>query len=467
MNNLFYSYLILTLLFKYGSIAKAEDNLYLSGEQVCNNTVAQRGLEKGNYVAVPLNDKQTDHQLDQTQQTTPIYYWTLDEFRAERPSLIYFVGGPGGSAHQFQIDLPDWNIIYFDQRGTACSQFSTEEQALNGSLYSSEIIARDAEQIRQHLGIQQWSVYGHSYGTVPATIYAHLFPSSTKALVLEGTVNSGTSDLWNAPRRLKILQSFYDHLPIELKKVVQSISAGTGNELTFSQIAFSFFYLDDSLKLILNYLNDMKAILPASPSDGAEAKLDIPGTALENLGSSPNSYAAITCRELSGMSADSNFYYQFVNEKFTINRSSSDQSARHERCQTFGLSPDNSLVKTYQASDYPVTVPTTYFQGTTDGATTANQAVHHFKKVAQGPKQMLLKINGGHSPNIGLISKNLTDSAPEETSPNSAQIKTTQQKIFALALSGQQIPQSLIESINQLSDSKWVKTQKNLKPTNP
>lgn len=466
MKNLFYSYLILALLFKSSSIAKAEDSLYLSGQQVCNNTITQRSLEKGDYVAVPLTNTQTESNPNLTQQTTSIYYWTLEEFRPEYPSMIYFVGGPGGSAHQFQINLPNWNIIYFDQRGTACSQFSTLEQALNGSLYSSEMIARDAEYIRQHLGIQQWSVYGHSYGTVPATIYAHLFPTATKALVLEGTVSSGTSDLWNAPRRLKILQSFYDHLPNDLKKVVQTISAGVSNELTFSQIAFSFFYLDDSLKLILNYLNDMKVALLPSPAN-SEAKLDLPGTALENLGSSPNNYTAITCRELSGMKGDSNFYYQFINEKFTINRSISDQEARQQKCQTFGVTAESSLVKTYQAADYSVNVPTTYFQGTTDGATTANQAVHHYKKAAQGPKQILIKINGGHTPNIGLISKNLTDSAPEEPGPNSELIKTTQQKIFTLALTAQPIPQSLLESVNQLSDLKWVKTQKNFNETHP
>lgn len=460
MKSRFYSYLVLTLIFKYSSFAKAEDNPYLSGQQVCDNTITQRSLEKGYYVSVPLTYTQTEGQQDSTQQTTSIYYWTLEEYRPELPTMIYFVGGPGGSAHQFQINLPNWNIIYFDQRGTACSQFSTLEQAMNGSLYSSEMIARDADYIRRHLGIQQWSVYGHSYGTVPATIYAHLFPTSTKALVLEGTVSSGTSDLWNAPRRLKILQSFYDHLPQDSKKVVQSISAGAGNELTFSQIAFSFFYLDDSLKLISNYLNDMKEVMLPSSSD-SNAKLDIPSTAFENLGSSPNNYAAITCRELSGMNADSSFYYQFINEKFMINRSSSDQEARQERCQTFGFSASSNLVKTYQATHFPVSVPTTYFQGTTDGATTANQAIHHFKQVAQGPKQMLIKINGGHNPNIGLISKNLTDSTSAETNSNSDQIKATQQKIFDLALSGQQVPQSLLESINQLSDLKWVKTQKN------
>jgi pimeloyl-ACP methyl ester carboxylesterase len=51
--------------------------------------------------------------------------------------------------------------------------------------FGSRQTARDLETIRQALNVQQWNVYGISYGTTLASTYAALYPASVKATVLD------------------------------------------------------------------------------------------------------------------------------------------------------------------------------------------------------------------------------------------------------------------------------------------
>jgi pimeloyl-ACP methyl ester carboxylesterase len=50
--------------------------------------------------------------------------------------------------------------------------------------------ARDMDRIRQALGIQRLNYWGVSYGTVLGSLYAHLFPTHVRAMVLDGAVDA-------------------------------------------------------------------------------------------------------------------------------------------------------------------------------------------------------------------------------------------------------------------------------------
>ena len=52
----------------------------------------------------------------------------------------------------------------------------------------------------------------------------------------------------------------------------------------------------------------------------------------------------------------------------------------------------------FDATKWPLRVPVTYFQGESDPATLLIGATEHYKKVALGPKQMLVFKQGGHGP---------------------------------------------------------------------
>lgn len=436
-------------------------SVLLSGRDVCRLTEADRPGEFGIWVDVPVD--YSNPALAQTQ----IYGWTLKPFNPDLETFIYFVGGPGASAHQIRFrEFDQWNVIYFDQRGIACSRPQDTNLVMDARFYSSEAIARDADLLRQKLGIQKWSVYAHSYGTVPGTIYAHLFPESTRALVLEGTIERGDSSLWNAPHRRKWLQRYYDHLSPDLQGVVQNLSQPPGDAFFFSRIAFWMSYSDSSEVEITKYLqnqldlelaklnNLLFGILPSDvtgPDPSEEAIQEARGY----LFFGNQNYEAITCRELSAMDLKANFFYRFQNGKFLINEDQAEQASRTSMCNNYGLSPGSPLVKMYEAKNYLLTIPVTYFQGTTDGATEPPMAVHHYKFVAKGFAQLLLKKNGGHQPNQSLIVASEGQSSMEAQS-------MLQAEIFQKALRGLSIEASLLGKLNQNSQTEWVMTKKNM-----
>ncbi|MBL7670827.1 MAG: alpha/beta fold hydrolase [Bdellovibrionaceae bacterium] len=432
----------------------------LTGRDVCRLTETDRQGEIGVWVDVPVD------YAHPTLALTQIYGWTLKPFNPDLESFVYFMGGPGASAHQVRFrELSQWNVIYFDQRGVACSRPENQELVLDGRFYSSEAIARDADLLRQKFGIQKWSVYAHSYGTIPGTIYAHLFPEYTKALVLEGVVESGEAGLWNAPHRRKWLQRFYNKLDPELQGVVQKLSQPPGNELLFSQIAFSMSYSDSAGEELIKYLHIQRDLELASsqplPFGGSPSGLTLDGPSEETIQEargylffSNQNYEAITCRELSAMDLKSNFYYLFQKGKFLFDESQAGQATRISGCLNYGLSPGSPFIKVYAAKSYPLRIPVTYFQGTTDGATEAPMAVHHYKFVAKGFAQLLLKINGGHQPNQSLVLA--SDDSSSVITQSELQIE-----IFQKALRGLSIDPALLRQFNQTSVTDWVMTKKN------
>jgi hypothetical protein len=81
--------------------------------------------------------------------------------RSKKRDFYLFCRGPGGTSHSSSfIEFADWNIVYIDQRGSACSRPATVEQSLDGAYYSSEAIARDADLVREKLGLKKWSIFG-------------------------------------------------------------------------------------------------------------------------------------------------------------------------------------------------------------------------------------------------------------------------------------------------------------------
>jgi pimeloyl-ACP methyl ester carboxylesterase len=64
-------------------------------------------------------------------------------------------------------------------------------QGVDLSLYNSKTIARDVDQLRQQLGIAQWSLYGVSYGTRYAQTIARDFPETVESMVLDATTFPG------------------------------------------------------------------------------------------------------------------------------------------------------------------------------------------------------------------------------------------------------------------------------------
>jgi len=97
---------------------------------------------------------------------------------------VFVHGGPGGgtspAARQF-FDPARYRIVLFDQRG--CGQ-STPHASLTANTTSHLI--DDMERLREELGVEQWLVFGGSWGSTLGLAYAQSHPERVSQLVLRG-----------------------------------------------------------------------------------------------------------------------------------------------------------------------------------------------------------------------------------------------------------------------------------------
>ena len=98
--------------------------------------------------------------------------------------VVVLHGGPGGGcspAMRRYFDASAWRIILFDQRGCGRSRPHASVEA-NTTWH----LVSDMEHIREMLGIEQWVLFGGSWGATLALIYAQTHPERAAALILRG-----------------------------------------------------------------------------------------------------------------------------------------------------------------------------------------------------------------------------------------------------------------------------------------
>jgi proline iminopeptidase len=110
-------------------------------------------------------------------------YWEESGNPRGVPAL-FLHGGPGAGAtpvHRRFFDPAYWRIVIYDQRGGGRSTplGETEDN-------SPDHLVADIERLRGELGIAQWLVFGGSWGSTLALLYAEAHPERCLGLVLRG-----------------------------------------------------------------------------------------------------------------------------------------------------------------------------------------------------------------------------------------------------------------------------------------
>ena len=99
-------------------------------------------------------------------------------------TLLYLHGGPGASCLDFVNQAKalsgKMKVVIFDQLGVLRSDGIAENES-----YSMEYQIEMVEEMRKILGIEKWSVLGHSYGGMLAVLYASACPDSVHKIILE------------------------------------------------------------------------------------------------------------------------------------------------------------------------------------------------------------------------------------------------------------------------------------------
>lgn len=113
--------------------------------------------------------------------------------------VVFLHGGPGAScepSHRRYFDPEKYRIILFDQRGSGKSRpHASLEQN------TTRHLIEDIEKIRQHLKVDNWVVFGGSWGSTLALAYAQAHPGHVLGLVLRGIFLCRKQDI----------QWFYQH----------------------------------------------------------------------------------------------------------------------------------------------------------------------------------------------------------------------------------------------------------------
>jgi pimeloyl-ACP methyl ester carboxylesterase len=151
-------------------------------------------------IEVPL-----DHSEPEGERITVFAREVADPDGLDRPLLVFLQGGPGheaprptrGPTSPAWLDraLREHRVLMLDQRGTGRSSpvgrlegLSPHEQAERLALFRADAIVADAELLREHLGVDRWSILGQSFGGFCALRYLSVAPEALREAFFTGGV---------------------------------------------------------------------------------------------------------------------------------------------------------------------------------------------------------------------------------------------------------------------------------------
>jgi proline iminopeptidase len=150
----------------------------------------------------------------------------LEECGSPKGSPILFLhGGPGAGCtpeHRRFFDPEKYRIILFDQRG--CGRSTPHGELKNNN---TPILLQDIEEIRNYLKVDKWLLFGGSWGSTLALLYAELYPIRVIGMILRGVFLCRKKDLawfYNEDGAARIY-------PDEWQKLIEQIEPSKKNNL--------------------------------------------------------------------------------------------------------------------------------------------------------------------------------------------------------------------------------------------
>jgi pimeloyl-ACP methyl ester carboxylesterase len=164
-------------------------------------TLHAAGLDLTEHeLSVPL-----DHGRPDGEQITLFAREVADVDGHDRPFLVFLQGGPGSEAPRptrmptsptwLDRALADYRVLMLDQRGTGRSSpvgvlpgLPPADQAARLTHFRADSIVRDAELLREALGVDRWSVLGQSFGGFCTLRYLSSAPGGLREAFFTGGV---------------------------------------------------------------------------------------------------------------------------------------------------------------------------------------------------------------------------------------------------------------------------------------
>ncbi|MEM6487410.1 MAG: prolyl aminopeptidase [Pseudomonadota bacterium] len=113
--------------------------------------------------------------------------------RRDGQTVVVLHGGPGSGSSPFMrrfFDPRRYRIVLFDQRGAGRSR---PQGTLEGN--TTWHLVEDIERLRTALAVERWQVFGGSWGSTLALLYAQAHPERVTALILRGVFTMTRAEL--------------------------------------------------------------------------------------------------------------------------------------------------------------------------------------------------------------------------------------------------------------------------------
>jgi pimeloyl-ACP methyl ester carboxylesterase len=192
----------------------------------------------------------------------------------DRPYLVFLQGGPGSEATRptspptgwIARALRDYRVLLLDQRGTGRSTpvgdipgATADEQATYLTHFRADAIVRDAESIRQELGVDRWSVLGQSFGGFCTMTYLSFAPEGLREALITGglaPIGRPVDDIYRATyvRLREQNRRYFERYPDDLARVreihrrldAEDVRLPSGDPLTVRRFRQLGLWLGDS-----------------------------------------------------------------------------------------------------------------------------------------------------------------------------------------------------------------------------
>ncbi|MBV8140070.1 MAG: prolyl aminopeptidase [Deltaproteobacteria bacterium] len=115
-------------------------------------------------------------------------YWETCGNPRGKPALVIH-GGPGSGCtpwHRRLFDCAAYRLVLFDQRNCGRSQPHASKLGTDLASNRTANLVADVERLREHLHIDRWLVWGGSWGSTLALVYAEAYAHRVTEIVLWG-----------------------------------------------------------------------------------------------------------------------------------------------------------------------------------------------------------------------------------------------------------------------------------------
>ncbi|MEF2978485.1 alpha/beta fold hydrolase [Subtercola sp. YIM 133946] len=170
----------------------------------------------------------------------------------DRPYLLFLQGGPGHEAPRpvgrpsspgwLERALLDYRVVMLDQRGTGLSTPygaagpDARADAERLTHFRADAIVRDAELLREALGVPTWSLLGQSFGGFCSLHYLTVAPQSLSEVFFTGglpPVGRPVDDVYSTTFRTmrRLSAEYYERYPGDRDRFARLVDAGDAGRL--------------------------------------------------------------------------------------------------------------------------------------------------------------------------------------------------------------------------------------------